>query len=304
MKRLLTAILTITIVSANAQSWQFMRHEFGLGIGATNFLGELGGANQEGTDYLRDFEFSMTRPTVQLDYRFTFNPNLHVKLNLIWGQISGDDALTTETFRHNRNLNFKSNIWEAAIHFEYFPWGEKLGHIYRIKGAKGKKYSYFSPYVFAGIGGFKFNPKGELNGTWHELKPMGTEGQGLPDGAEEYSLYQICIPFGFGVKYAITKQWNIGFELSRRLTFTDYIDDVSTDYYDNTAIANANGQIAADLADPSLGEIPTWTDGSYVYDPTRAGMQRGDPTDNDTYMFAVLSINYKLLYGKFNLPKF
>jgi len=47
-----------------------MRYEVYLGAGATNFLGELGGANRIGTHFVRDLEFSMTRPEFSLGIRY------------------------------------------------------------------------------------------------------------------------------------------------------------------------------------------------------------------------------------------
>ena len=51
-----------------------------------------------------------------------------------------------------------------------------------------------------------------------------------------YSRFQIAIPFGVGIKYAIDQNWSIGIEYGLRKTFTDYIDDCSSVYFDNQAI--------------------------------------------------------------------
>ncbi len=83
-------------------------------------------------------------------------------------------------------------------------------------------------YFFAGVGGFYFDPRAQFNNTWVQLQPLGTEGQGLPGGAEEYKNIQLCIPMGVGLRRAFTKQWSGGLELQYTKTFTDYIDDVST----------------------------------------------------------------------------
>ena len=48
----------------------------GYGIGAANFLGELGGANQIGTHFVKDFEFSMTRPSAAIAYRYKFTSRI------------------------------------------------------------------------------------------------------------------------------------------------------------------------------------------------------------------------------------
>ena len=47
-----------------------------------------------------------------------------------------------------------------------------------------------------------------------------------------YSNFAICIPFGFGIKKAFHSTAGIKLEASYRFTNTDYLDDVSTFYYD------------------------------------------------------------------------
>ncbi len=70
------------------------------------------------------------------------------------------------------------------------------------------------------------------NGEWVDLKPLRTEGQGLIPGREEYKLTQLNIPMGIGVKYFLTETFHVSSEVLHRKTFTDYIDDVSTNYVD------------------------------------------------------------------------
>ena len=93
----------------------------------------------------------------------------------------------------------------------------------------------------------------------------------------------------------------VGFEFGVRKTFTDYIDDVSKTYYDNEAIKQKYGQVAALLADPSVSSSNSNVDDDVI---TAPGQQRGDPRDNDAYMFAVISIHYKLRTGRSNFPVF
>jgi hypothetical protein len=140
-------------------------------------------------------------------------------------------------------------------------------------------------FFFAGIGGFYFNPKPIGGGV--SLQQMHTEGQGLPGGAKPYSRYSVSFPLGFFYKYTIDKKFSIGIEFSLRKTLTDYIDDVSTVYYDKQLLTNAYGPVAAAYADPSLGNIPGATEPSA--DGTRA--QRGD-LQKDSYMTVELTIGY------------
>jgi hypothetical protein len=293
---LAATILTTVVTEQFGQTWKFLRHELSGGIGSSSFLGELGGANRVGSTGLmgfRDFEFKASRPVFMGGYRYFIQPNMAVKGGLTFGILSGNDALTQERFRQNRNLHFRSPILELGVQFEYYPLSEYFGHLYRTKGVAGQKVSVISPYIFAGIGGFWFNPKAKYDGSWVALRPLMTE-----DVA--YKRVAISIPFGVGVKYALNKQMSIGAELTLRYTTSDYIDDVSTVYADKSD-ADAMTQY---LANPTLNLIPTFTDGTYHYDATGVGMQRGQPKQNDSFAVLMFSFNYKILQGRKNLPKF
>lgn len=291
MKNILLLLLSLLLfsLSSSAQSWKFLRNEFSFGLGATSFLGELGGADRIGSHNIagiRDFEFNATKPAVQIGYRHFFSPHLSGKAGFTFGQVSGNDAYTDERFRNNRNLHFKSPIAELAVQLEYFPLREYFGHIYRSNGVVGKRVNNLSPYLFAGIGGFWYNPKAQYQGSWEKLRPLQTEGVA-------YGSLSIALPVGLGLKYAIDKQWSIGLEVGLRFTFTDYLDDVSTEYVDKS---NESPMVQY-LSNPALNNEgqTNWT---------LPGQQRGSAGANDSYVFAILSVNYKLLKGRLNLPKF
>ena len=276
--------------------WKAYRYEWSFGIGASNFLGDLGGANQIGTHGVKDLEVTKTRPSLAAGFRYKINPFLAFHTHFTFAQLSGDDKLTTEQFRSNRNLNFKTNIYELNLNLEASLLSQREGGIYRLKGVKRSSSFEAALYAFVGIGVFHFNPKGKssIDGNWHELQPLGTEGQGLSPARSKYKRTQVCIPLGIGGRYFFNRRWGAGFEFGIRKTFTDYIDDVSKTYYDNGAISQTQGQIAANLADPSLVKNGQ----------SNAGEQRGDPRYKDSYMFAIFSIHYKIRTGRTNFPIF
>ncbi len=281
------------------------RKEYVFGIGAANFLGELGGANQIGTNFVRDLEFSATRPSLALGMRYKFHKRWAVKGGLHYLLLSGNDKLTKEPFRQNRNLSFRSHVVEASVQAEFYFTKEQQGHIYKIKNAKGMKSYDWQFYLFGGVGGFYYNPQAMYKGSWVNLQPLGTEGQGLPGGPKKYSRFSVCIPYGIGGKYAIDKEWSVGAEIGIRKTFTDYIDDVSGVYYDNSAIYQARGATAAALADPSLYYMPLELGGNNtIYRQTAAGQQRGDSKDKDAYMFLNITVSYKVPYKRKTRSKF
>ena len=297
MKKIVLLILTALLLApaiSEAQRWKRQRYEFSFWLGISNFLGELGGANQIGTNYFRDLEWSLTRMAASVGLRYKLSNYFALKSHLTYGRITGDDKLTTEYFRNYRNLNFFSDIYEFNVNFEGAFQQEQVGHRYRLRKVRGMKGYELYTYAFVGVGVFYFDPKTTYKGTTIRLQPLGTEGQGLIPSRNRYSLVQLCIPVGIGFKYTIDRTWGVGLELGIRKTFTDYIDDVSTTYFDFNNYPNAN-QDAAALSDRSNQSDPV---------VTTPGEQRGDPRDKDSYMFGIFSINYKLKNGRNNLPRF
>ncbi len=265
--------------------WKTHRKELDFGFGMSNFLGELGGRNQIGSPFLWDLELSQTRPAASIGYRYYIARQQALHGRVTYGVLAGNDNLTSEEFRNNRNLSFKSDVVEFALMYEFHLYREELGHIYDLRGVKGQKPTRVGFYVFAGIGGFYFDPRAQYNNAWVRLKPLGTEGQGLPGGAEEYSNIGLCIPMGVGLRKAINKTISIGLNLQYTKTFTDYIDDVSGNYFDNEALLAANGPVGAFLADPSL---------DLIEGQTKAGQQRGDPDDMDAFLFLKFHAHVKI----------
>ncbi len=296
MKRILFLLLLISSLG-QAQTWKRYRKEITVGVGATNFLGDLGGANQIGTHVFRDIEFSTTRPDVSIGFRYFITQSISAKAGIYYGLVSGNDNLTGQPQRNYRNLSFKSNIWELSAQAEFSGLTVyREGHRYDIKRAHGYKNILFQAYGFFGVGVFRFNPKGYYRGRWYNLRDMGTEGQGLPGEPEKYRRTSFCMPIGAGFRYGISKSLNIGLEYGIRKTFTDYIDDVSGVYYDKETIRSNSGDAAAYFSDPSNGTNPN---------ATVAGEDRGHPNYKDTYMFMFVTLNYRIAdYHKRTNAKF
>lgn len=267
--------------------WKRYRKEVFVSMGASGFLGDLGGRNKVGKDFSPvDLDFPATKTAFGAGYRYKIEKWFAVSGKFNYLRIQGNDALTTEQFRNNRNLNFKSNIFEVSARVELGFGSSKSGNRYGIKKTLGRRMKGVSHGVFGfvGVGGFYFNPK-SLSGV--KLKPLNTEGQGLPGGAKKYSNYSISIPMGILYRCTFQKVWTVGAELCWRKTFTDYIDDVSTVYYDNAALAAAYGPQSAAFADPSKGNIF----GATSPDGSGNPAQRGDK-NIDSYLSLEVTVGY------------
>lgn len=208
-------------------------------------------------------------PAVAINLKYDFGDMIVLRGGLAFGKISADDKDNKSSLKA-RNLNFQSLIWEGNICAEVNILDPEA------------YYSY--PYVFIGIGMFRFDPYSYDNANKKTyLRELSTEGQGLPEypGKKVYSLTQFCIPFGGGWKLKVSKRAAISFELGARFLFTDYLDDVSGTYADATVLLNRKGPKSVELAfgiDPPPGE----------------GEVRGNPKSKDMYVFSGLKLTYNL----------
>jgi hypothetical protein len=179
MKRLLLiSLLALLPLVGNAQAWRYVRHEVSFGVGVSNFLGDLGGAKGIGTHYFKDLKVQSTRPSLIAGYKYMLTPTISGKVTALWGYLHGDDAVTKNVVRNERNLSFRSAIGEFNAIVEFFPWGERVAPKYKLTGVHsihGNVAFTLMPYFFTGIGMTLFNPKGNLNGQWYALQPLGTE---------------------------------------------------------------------------------------------------------------------------------
>jgi len=249
-------------------SAQAQYFDAGVFIGTANYQGELIKTRMEPTEY--NFACGGF-------LRYNLSPKLAAKLMVNGTKLTGSDVFSNN---RARNLSFTTFIAEVGVQ------GELNLFDYNILDGAHKA----TPYIFLGGAGFYYNPQAEYRGTMVDLRPLGTEGQGLPGYADRYSKFAVAVPLGFGVKVAIHEVSNIGFEIGMRKTFTDYIDDVSTTYPDKATLQAIRGPVAAALSDRSL------VDGIGI-----EGRQRGNSSDNDRYTF--LSFSFTKYFGRLECPK-
>ena len=312
-----TLILLISIILlpslADAQRWKRFRRQFIFGVGVTNFLGDLGGANQIGRDFIYDLDFAATRPSLLVGYRYQLNSYFFLRGNAQWGILRGDDSFTRETFRQGRNLHFRSGFLEANVMGEFYLLQNSRGNLYRLRGVRGRSGLKIDLFVFGGIGFMYFNPKAEYQGTWVKLQPLGTEGQGLPGEKEKYRRTTFTVPYGIGIGKSIDRYWQINVELTMRFTFTDYIDDVSDTYYGKQRLYDA--YISRGASEAEAIRVSELSDRNVYYQvlpdsrftkdsPVEPGGQRGDVTDKDSFMTGMIMVSRKIVKRRRSRPKF
>lgn len=270
-----------------------LKIEIGVNFGPTFFLGDLGGHAGYGTTFIKDLNVPLTKFMKGAFVSVYPNEWLGFRLAAQYTYIEGQDVIIStngpnESYRKFRNLDVRSDVWEAYTAVEFFP----LMYMHRDEEEYWPK---VRPYVFGGVGVFHFNPQGSLtdaNGdkTWYDLQPLHTEGQGFAEYPDRkpYKLTQLNIPFGAGIKYFLYNNMNLGLELLYRKTFTDYMDDVSTTYIDpnlfNKYLSPHDANIAIQIYDKSIG----------VYTRTDPGFQRGNSKNFDAYFSFLFKIGIRL----------
>lgn len=274
MKKFIKVFLLLAILGLSTQGDKLVAQHFEVGVGGgpSNYFGDLGVNSASGI--INNMHMNVTGFV-----KYHLNPTFNLGLSISHGRISGDDRFSDNEEIRARNLSFRSPVTEIALRMDVNLPGFEPYNFRRPS----------SPYLFAGIAAFRFNPEAFFEDRWVKLQPLGTEGQGLeayPD-RDFYKLTQIAIPMGAGFKYALSEFLTLGIEIGFRLTFTDYLDDVSTDYVPYSLMLEQRGEVAAGLSDRRweyLGQ-----------EPMDLGGQRGNPDKNDGYVFTVLSLSYHFL---------
>jgi hypothetical protein len=270
-KILLILLLCLGIAEmTQAQSFYNIRRNRNLmvnaGSGIAYYKGEM----------VNPGEVGLVKPNITIGAEYYFAPRISARAQLTWFQMKGDDSKADDD-RKGRNLSFTSSSFELST----------IGIV--SLGPQGMRY-YERPrlnlHAFGGIGLLYFNPKTELNGEKHALQPLMTENV-------KYSRFQPTIPFGLGARIHVNPFFNILIEGGYRLTFTDYLDDVSKRRYvsldelggDPTSVrfqlSDRRGEIDA-LPQPETEEVRT----------TRG--VRGNPEENDGYFIMNISLQYYL----------
>jgi hypothetical protein len=319
VKITLFAIIALgCVASVNAQAKKKFKGkpiEAGLTFGGSNYMGDLA----------QGIALNETHLMGGLICRFHYNDFLTLRGNAVFGQISGDDqnfkdvvAFTHKDAADNpvnitrgqRNLNFRSNIVEFSA----------IGEWNLLGFEESTRTRPYTPFLFAGIGVFKFNPMSQFNyidglrdatgalvhnpqlqqydGQWVELQTLSTEGQETTkfNDRKRYNLTQVSIPLGVGFKQQVDDYWAYGIEFGMRKTFTDYLDDVSMDYVDDQIVGGANGYLAAAMKDRSAEQINPNT--GLPYEKFYMGNPRGSMKGSDYYMFLNFTITRKIMGGK------
>lgn len=238
-------------------------YELGLMLGVTNYFGDLS---------TNDFNRDEINDAYGIRFRYNYSRRISFRAMFNYGALSGNDRYSPSELRRERNLSFRSALYDFTIQAEYH-----LSHY--IFSDKNR----FIPSLSTGITVFHFNPKAQYQGKWYNLRDIGTEGQTSGNG-KKYKLTQLALPVGFSFKTMLGYNFIAELEVNFVKTFTDYLDDVSGKFPNIAKVQAANSGTDPDaishLIDPSGGRFTE-------------GARRGKPENKDWYLLLGISLSYR-----------
>ncbi len=230
-----------------------------------------GFSNYQGDLQDKRFTTNQAKGAAGIGVRYDLSNHFAVRTNFTYAALAAADKYNAQADLKARNLSFNTKITEGNLLLDY--------------NVLNLNYHRLTPYIFAGVAVFHYNPYAyDSLGNKVYLRPLSTEGEGLTANRKPYNLTQFAIPFGAGIRWRFTDNVTLSYEIGLRKTFTDYLDDVSTTYVDQTTLAAAKCAKAVEMAyrgDELKGGAPY----------PAAGAVRGGSKYKDWYYFSGVTIS-------------
>ena len=196
----MTRLLVTFLLLMSTLLTQAQIHEIGVGLGGTNFIGDIGS-----TQYIKPSEVG-----VSAYYRLNRSPRHSFRLSYLNTKLKGDDFKADDAARKSRGLKFSNNIQQlsAGIEFNFFEFNlheEQFG---------------LTPYIYGGLSVIQYDDlhyRPFISGT-EEVDAVDLT---LIKGKKKYTL---GIPFAVGLKLRVTSQLNLNAEIMANYTYTDNLD--------------------------------------------------------------------------------
>jgi hypothetical protein len=198
-RTILIAILFVLIINTSngqdrsgfANNWMFSAN-----IGLDAFYGDIT-ENQNKITHntpFSGFYWENRHPAVQLSLTKIISPLFNVQLQYAMGNLSDQKRTSSSAFTGNfKELNLSGNINISDLLFSGNPNRKLI--IYGIAGIGVTNYSAVMTY--------------SVSDTDNVLTSKG---------------FTCAIPLGVGLKYVLSKKFNLNFEMTRHMLFTDVLD--------------------------------------------------------------------------------
>ncbi len=180
MSKHLIHILFLLLVIAKPYHAFTQTYEIGVSGGTSYYLGDLNPTTH----------FHEPKPAFGLFGRYNVSNHISFRVNLKHGEISGTDEDTPYNINPHDDFTFSTSITELSMQ----------GEVNFLPFIAGDKENRYSPYIFAGTGGFTFN------------------------SLDERKYRRLSFLVGMGFKFHLTNKFTGGIDWGVRNTATDQLD--------------------------------------------------------------------------------
>ena len=187
MRNVVLAVLLVFVTSVHAQTDPEYKLELGGGIGMASYQGDFNSSL-----------FKNPQPMFTVLAKYRFDPRRALALNVSYGQLKGSSKDAKTYYPLTTDYDFKSNVADVGLRFEYNFWPFGTGFEYR--GAKR-----LTPYVAIGLG----------------MTIAKADGK---------SATGVNMPIGVGVKYKLGDRLNLAAEWAMHFTSSDELDGIKDPY--------------------------------------------------------------------------
>ena len=187
MRNVVIAVLLVLVTSVHAQTDPEYKLELGGGIGMASYQGDFNSSL-----------FKNPQPMFTVLAKYRFDPRRALALNVSYGQLKGSSKDAKTYYPLTTDYDFKSNVADVGLRFEYNFWPFGTGFEYR--GAKR-----LTPYVAIGLG----------------MTIAKADGK---------SATGVNMPIGVGVKYKLGDRLNLAAEWAMYFTSSDELDGIKDPY--------------------------------------------------------------------------
>lgn len=171
------------------QTTQAQKYEIGPYLGGSNFIGDVGA-----TTYI-----SPNSLAIGGIVKWNRSPRHSWRASLIYTGLKANDAKSNQARRKQRGYSFTNRLLELNLGIEYDFWD---WDIYATK-------QRLTPYLSSGISAILAHDMEVLENK--EIRPKSRK-------------YGLAIPMIIGAKTQISKNFNLGFEIGARMTFSNNLD--------------------------------------------------------------------------------
>lgn len=184
-----------------APAWAQRTSELGLGLGSTNYKGEVS----------PQYQFQNNRPALTVFYRRDISTPITLRGGLTVGGLRAKDTNVeganggVPPLQNYRQASMRGTVVELSgvVEYNFLDYHER----------RDQNKVHMTPYLFIGLAPYYAHTTTESQNTALQ-----------PDFNRKGGQFSVAIPAGAGVKVALSAHWNLGAEIGARKTFTDQLD--------------------------------------------------------------------------------